>query len=197
MSDESRSARPWLRVLVAFGAGVALSVGAGFALLGRDADAPAPEASPAPHAPEANEPAAAAAPEPPSPSAALAAPEGTDPAALAAPEPPPPSATAASSQPVAPSGTLVLERASFPASGPVRVSFELPEMSADAEPRPVRLVSQPDHRILELSGALDSGRTTAAIEVDPDYLQPGTYLVEVKTTEHGAFPLRRYLIEVR
>ena len=79
----------------------------------------------------------------------------------------------------------------------MRVSLGLPEPSADAEPRPVRLVSQPDHRILELAGALEADRRAATIEVDPGYLQPGTYLVEMKTTERSHFPLRRYFIVVR
>jgi hypothetical protein len=171
MSEASASARPWLRVLVAFAAGAALSVGAGFALFGGGSDTPAPAASPAIPAPEASVPAFA--------------------------PPPPPPAAPATSHSVAPSGKLELERAAFPTSGPVRVSLELPEMSADAEPRPVRLVSQPDHRILELPGALDSGRTAATIEVDPNYLQPGTYLVEMQTTERSHFPLRRYVIVVR
>jgi hypothetical protein len=79
----------------------------------------------------------------------------------------------------------------------VRVSLGLAEPSADDEPRPVRLISQPDHRILEVSGALESGRTAATIEVDPGYLEPGTYLVEVQTTERSHLPLRRYFIVVR
>jgi hypothetical protein len=107
-------------------------------------------------------------------------------------------ATASSpSQPLPPSGTLELERAAFSASEPVRVSLGLAEPSADESPRPVRLISQPDHRILEIEGALGAGRTAATIEVDPDYLQPGSYLVEVKTTERSHFPLRRYVIVVR
>jgi hypothetical protein len=69
-------------------------------------------------------------------------------------------------------------------------------MSADAEPRPVRLMSQ-DQRALEIPGALDSDRTAATIELDPGYLQPGTYLVEIETTEQSHFPLRRYFIIVR
>src|SRR5258705_7364611 len=49
-------------------------------------------------------------------------------------------------------GTLRLDRASFPRSGPVRVSLELPVASADDSPRPVRPVSQPDHPILQING---------------------------------------------
>ncbi len=162
--------RRWLRWGLAFVAGMLLAIGVGYALR-PNAGGEAPPAAPAPP---------------------------TEPT-LAPPAPPSPPAASSpgSSRPIEPGGTLQLERAAFPASGPVRVSLELPEMSASSEPRPVRLVSQPDHRVLEVSGTLESGRTAAAIEVDPGYLEPGTYLVELQTTERSHFPLRRYFIVVR
>jgi hypothetical protein len=172
MSEEeegSGPARVWLRVLVAFAAGAGLSVAVGLWLLGGDHEAPTPAAPSVTPAPAPSAPAPVA---PPAPAAAAR----------------PPTARAG--------GTLVLQRAAFPASGPVRVTLDLPEVSADAEPRPVRVISQ-DERILEIRGALGSDRTAATIEVDPGYFQPGTYLVEVKTTERGAMPLRRYFIIVR
>ena len=42
-----------------------------------------------------------------------------------------------------------------------------------------------------------TARMAATIEVDAGYLQPGTYLVEIQTTERSVFPLRRYFIVVR
>src|SRR5262245_29862726 len=72
--------------------------------------------------------------------------------------------TPPSTLPVAHVGTaLELARAAFPASGPVNVSLELPVPSADDAPRPVRLVSQPDHRILDIPGAVASDRGAATI----------------------------------
>ena len=42
-----------------------------------------------------------------------------------------------------------------------------------------------------LLGALvDSG-------LDPEWLQPGRYLIEIRTAEKIHFPLRRYVLEVR
>jgi hypothetical protein len=172
MSEFPKPQRLWLRVVAGFAGGVALSVVVGLVLLRGGADAPAPEAPLAPPipAPAAGEPTHA---------------------------PPAPAAAAASTGPVAHAGgTLVLQRSSFPASGPVRVTFDLPEVSADSDPRPVRVISQ-DERTLEIRGALGPNRAAATIEVDPGYFQPGTYLVEVKTTERGAMPLRRYFIIVR
>ena len=69
--------------------------------------------------------------------------------------------------------------------------------SADDEPRPVRLIG-PDGRVLETVGALDTDdRRSARVEIDPAFLRPGRYVVEMKTTERSHFPLRRYALEVR
>jgi hypothetical protein len=93
--------------------------------------------------------------------------------------------------------TLELARADFPASGPLRLSLGLAEPSADAEPRPVSVLSIQDQRVYSTQARLDAARMVATIEVPTDFLQPGTYLVQMKTTERVTFPLRRYVIEVR
>jgi hypothetical protein len=167
--DLPRRALPWRPFVI----GMVLALGIGYALR--------------PHAGRETPPAAPAAPVPPSASA---------PPAVAPPAPAPPAAPAGPPRAKA-GGTLQLDRASFPASGAVHVSLELPVASTDDEPRPVRLISQPDHRILQVRGKIESGRGAAAIDVDQSYLQPGTYLVEVETTEQSHFPLRRYFIIVR
>ena len=33
--------------------------------------------------------------------------------------------------------------------------------------------------------------------IDSDWLQPGSYLIQVTTTEQSPFPLRRYVLEVQ
>jgi hypothetical protein len=101
------------------------------------------------------------------------------------------------SEPMAPFATLALSHANFPAEGPVSVSLQLAEPSADAEPRPVTMLSIRDQRVYTTQGRLDGERKVATIEVPPDFLRPGTYLVQIETTERTAFPLRRYVVEVR
>jgi hypothetical protein len=103
---------------------------------------------------------------------------------------------APASKPLVPTVTLALERAVLPAQGPVRLSLALAEPSADAEPRPVTVVSIQDQRVFSTQGHLDAERMNATIDVPVDFLQPGTYLVQMKTTERTHFPLRRYAIEV-
>ena len=81
-------------------------------------------------------------------------------------------------------------------SQPVAFSLSLAEASTDDEPRPVRLVAS-DGRILELDGTVANDRMAASIEVPAEFLSPGRYLVEVKTTEATHFPLLRYVVVVR
>ena len=34
------------------------------------------------------------------------------------------------------------------------------------------------------------------LELDPEWLTPGRYMIEVRTVEKSHFPLRRYVLEV-
>jgi hypothetical protein len=100
-------------------------------------------------------------------------------------------------QPLPPSATLELPRAALPERGPVRVHLALGTRSGDGAPRPVHVLAAADRRTLELAGRLDASRSVATIEIDPNWLLPGAYLVQVETTEQSHFPLRRYRIVVR
>jgi len=88
-------------------------------------------------------------------------------------------------------------RSSSTSSGPGRVALELPVAPADAEPRPVQVFSEGDNRVFDTQGRLDSERSAATIDLDPNFLRPGSYLVQMKTAEPGVMPLRRYVIVVR
>lgn len=79
---------------------------------------------------------------------------------------------------------------------PVAFRLELGESPPNAEPPGVRIIAT-DGRILELEGALADDRMTTSIEVPTEFLSPGRYMVEVKTTELTHFPLRRYVIVVQ
>ena len=81
-------------------------------------------------------------------------------------------------------------------SQPVAFSLRLGEGSTNDEPRSVRLIAT-DGRVLELDGVLANDRMSASIDVPAEFLLPGRYLVEVKTTEATHFPLRRYVVVVQ
>jgi hypothetical protein len=104
---------------------------------------------------------------------------------------------APTSDPLPAFATLTLEHEDLPASGSVSLSLGLAEPSANAEPRPVSVLSVRDQRSYNTQGRLDADRMIATIEVPADFLRPGTYLVQMKTTESSHFPLRRYVVEVR
>ena len=192
MSDPERPRRalPWR----AFAVGLVLALAVGYALRPRVERGAAP-ARPAP----------TAAPEAPGASNALAgsggapqapAPDGMAESAASAPAQTGP-ANPSQAKPLAPFATLALSRADFPASGSVVVKIDLGAPSGDDKPRLVRMFSETDQRGILTEARLDETRTIGTIELDPNFLQPGEYFVEVTTTERSAFPVRRYAIVVR
>jgi hypothetical protein len=98
---------------------------------------------------------------------------------------------------IASSETLVVEAASLHAGEPLVVHLLLPEPPEGDEPHAVRVLA-PDGRLLETRAPVLGGdRRGVALALDPTWLEPGRYIVEVKTTEKTHFPLRRYVVEVR
>jgi hypothetical protein len=97
---------------------------------------------------------------------------------------------------VAAGETLVLEPAAREPGRPVVLQLVLGEPSLTAEPRAVRVLG-PNGRMLEGEASLGDDRMDARFEIDPAWLSPGHYLVEVQTTERSHFPVRRYVLEVR
>lgn len=181
---------PWRPFVV----GLLLALAVGYALRptperagARGDTAVAAATAPDPATSPGTTPLPAAAPVPAAPAAAATPPGGGETAA-------PPASTA---NPLAPAGTLELTRAGFPAAGPVVVTLDLGAPSADDAPRPVRIFSFTDHRETTSELRLDAARTVGTLQIDPDFLRPGQYLVEVTTTERSAFPLRRYSLVVR
>ena len=107
-----------------------------------------------------------------------------------------PAAAPAQALSVESGGTLELAMASLP-STPLAVDLMFPEPSTASAPLPVRIVAH-DGRLLEMQARVSGDtRRRARIEIPPDWLSPGRYIVELKTTERSHFPLRRYALEVR
>ena len=94
------------------------------------------------------------------------------------------------------SGTVEIAAAELVPGRPVVLHLVLGEPSKTDEPRPVRILAFDGARQFEGQGSLDSDRSEASFSVDPSFLAPGRYVVEVKTTELTHFPLRRYVVEV-
>jgi hypothetical protein len=94
-------------------------------------------------------------------------------------------------------GTLELVAVELAGSEPVLLDLLLPAPPESVTDLPVRVLA-PDGRVLELQGLIaaeDRGR--ARVVLDPAWLSPGRYIVEIQTMERTHFPLRRYALEVR
>jgi len=176
-SPASRSASVSRWVVAAGAIAVAVAVASGL----RICWSPVSPENPSPGAREESPPRAAVASDPPTPREA-------------APELPAPNLDGL----VLRSGaTLEIARASLSSDEPVVVNLLLPEPSRASEPLAVRVVAF-DGRTLETRGALhEADRRSARFELQADWLSPGRYIIEMKTTERTHFPLRRYALEVR
>ena len=115
-----------------------------------------------------------------------------------APRPAPPAAPSGPADYILQSGELErIDRSALAAGRPVSFDLTLAEPSRNAEPLPAQLRDSRG-RVLDLLAAVEvDGRMSARLEVEPGWLLPGSYLVELRTTERSHFPLRRYPLEVR
>lgn len=140
--------------------------------------------------------------EPGSSSAAAGAPERQEPtpAEIAASEPPlapgemPP--TSARTMAIRPGETLELDRASLPRGAPVSLGLLLPFEVEPEKALAMRVIAE-DRRLFEGSGRA-SPRMRGRIEIDIEsaFLEPGRYVIELKTPERSHFPLRRYVLQI-
>jgi hypothetical protein len=90
-----------------------------------------------------------------------------------------------------------IETGSLPVGRPLVVELLLVEPSTHAEPLPAQL-RDATGRAFALLAAVELGeRMSARIELEPGWLRPGSYLVELRTTERSHFPIRRYPFAVR
>jgi len=98
---------------------------------------------------------------------------------------------------IAESGRLALEATSSGQGGVLAFGLALAEEAGGVEPLAVRVVSV-DGRVLDTTAVrMDTARGDVRVEIDADWLRPGKYMIQVKTAEKVAFPLRRYVLEVR
>lgn len=99
---------------------------------------------------------------------------------------------------IASSGSIAIEAAALEPGRPVVLLLDIGVPSRSDEPLAVRIASVDDGRLLDGRAVVAGERKEARFEIDPSFLsRPGSYLVEVKTNEQTALPLRRYVIVVR
>jgi hypothetical protein len=109
----------------------------------------------------------------------------------------PPARSESGGRSVASGETLVLEAASLPAGEALVVHLLLPEPPDGDAPHAVRVLALDGRQLETRARVLGGDRRGVALELDPTWLEPGRYIVELETTEKTHFPLRRYVVEVR
>jgi hypothetical protein len=139
--------------------------------------------APAPMPPEA--PAAQAAPEP---IATPTTPEAT---------PELPLEPSAASYRIAERGRIAISSATFEPGVPVALDLDLPDDVRGVDARPVRIAAVDGRLLRTTASLLAEPGSGVRLELEPDWLLPGRYLIEVTTAEKVHFPTRRYVLEVR
>lgn len=98
---------------------------------------------------------------------------------------------------IAENGRLTLDASALPSDRALSLALEMPDEARGAEPRPVRVVSV-DGREIETTAHPSPGSGSGVeVDIDPVWLSPGRYLIEVKTAERTPLPLRRFVLEVQ
>jgi hypothetical protein len=97
-------------------------------------------------------------------------------------------------------GRLSLNALSLPTAGVITFGLALDReaLGTGRDPLSAVVISAGDERRLELSAEPVAGlRSSVRLEVDASWLRPGMYMIQIRTAEKTALPLRRYVLEVR
>jgi hypothetical protein len=93
--------------------------------------------------------------------------------------------------------TLEISSASLPASGVVTLNLALVEPSASSDPLRVRILDVSGRQLQAMAEVRGPDRMIASVALEVEWLSPGSYLIELQTTERTHMPLRRYSLEIR
>jgi hypothetical protein len=110
---------------------------------------------------------------------------------------PAPSGPALPAHRIAEGGRLTIDAESLRDGEVLALGLALADEARGSEPLSVRVVSV-DGRRIETTAVPAAGRGSGLrLELDPRWLVPGRYMVEVTTTEKIPLHLRRYVLEVQ
>jgi len=112
-----------------------------------------------------------------------------------APAPPPSSAPVPALR-IAEGGRISIDAASLRDVEVLALRLALADEARGSEPLSVRVVSLDGRRIETTAAPAAGSGSGLRLELEPEWLRPGRYLIEVTTAERTHFPLRRYVIEV-
>jgi hypothetical protein len=92
--------------------------------------------------------------------------------------------------------TLAVSRESLASGEPLAIRLQLAQPEDPGAPLSGRIVTE--GRVLDLAAVVGGDASDVAeVEIASDWLTPGRYVIEIRTSERSHFPLRRYALEVR
>jgi len=97
---------------------------------------------------------------------------------------------------MAENGRLSIERSALRDGEVMAIGLSMPDESRGDGPRPVKVVDV-SGRLYETDAfAIDGAGSGLRLEIDPEWLVPGRYMIQVQTAEQRPLALRRYVLEV-
>lgn len=76
------------------------------------------------------------------------------------------------------------------------VGLDLPDELRGAGPQRVRIIDVSGRKLERTALPLEGPGTGLRLELEPGWLRPGLYMIEVETAGGGPLPVRRYVLEV-
>jgi hypothetical protein len=127
--------------------------------------------------------------------------EAPEPASSQAEQPPTavqtPAPARATSQRISENGRLSVSLHELPEGEGLALNLAMPVEAHGEGPRQVRVVDVERERLLETTGKPATGADTGLrIEIEPGWLRPGLYMIEVDTAEKKPLALRRFVLEL-
>jgi len=110
-------------------------------------------------------------------------------------DPPVPFVRGAGPHPIESGRTVGIAAGDLPSDTPLLLDLRLPAELIPPEPA-LRVIAA-DGRVLETVVQRGERADELRLPLDPAWLLPGRYVIEVRTLERSHFPLRRFALEVR
>jgi hypothetical protein len=98
---------------------------------------------------------------------------------------------------IAAHGRLILDVAELPSAGLLTLDLELPDNARGSGERAVKIMSTDGRRADTTASPLPGAESGVRLELDPGFLTPGRYMIEVATDDKHPLQIRRYVLELR
>jgi hypothetical protein len=98
---------------------------------------------------------------------------------------------------IAAGGRLALVLADHPEGEPLSLALDLIDDARGDGERSARIISVDGRRLDAVAAPLPGTGSGVRLEIEPGFLSPGRYMIEVDTVENHPLKIRRYVLEVK